>query len=77
MFGLGNSVRAPSLKLYHRFRREPRLIRLARISFRFRQCLMAKYRHYLVGGTPCPQRAAGQRPCEGHAADNRAGDRRQ
>ena len=53
MFGLGNSVRAPSLKLYHRFRREPRLIRLARISFRFRQCLMAKYRHYLVGGTPC------------------------
>jgi len=36
-----------------RFRREPRLIRLARISFRFRQCLMAKYRHYLVGGTPC------------------------
>ena len=50
---MGNSVRAPSLKLYHRFRREPRLIRLARISLRFRQCLMAKYRHYLVGGTPC------------------------
>jgi hypothetical protein len=49
---LGNSVRAPSLKLYHRFGREPRLIRLARISLGFRECRVAEYRHYLVRGTP-------------------------
>jgi hypothetical protein len=55
---LGNSVRAPSLKLYHRFCSKPRLIRLARISFRFRQGLMAKYRHYLIGGTPCLSKPA-------------------
>src|SRR5262249_36541295 len=51
-FGLGDSVRPPSLKLHHRFHRQPRLIRLARIPLRFRECLVAEYRHYLVRGAP-------------------------
>ena len=47
-FGLGNSVRAPSLKLHHRFDREPRLIRFARVPLCFRERLVAQHRHDLV-----------------------------
>ena len=47
---MGVSVRGPSLKLRHRFRRKPYLIRFTRVALCLRERLVAKYSHDLVCG---------------------------
>lgn len=47
---MGVCVRGSPLKLRHRLDREPRLVSLARIAFRFGEGFVAQHRHNLVGG---------------------------